>query len=253
MLQALSSAASGMTAQQYCLDITADNIANVSTTGFKSSRAEFTDLLYGQVTGASGQLQVGQGARLMAVSRDFSDGTLEQTGDRYDLAISGEGLFQVQLADGSIGYMRAGKLSLDGGGQLKLDGRYIVQPPITVPADARSLTVTDDGKVIVRKAGSKTDTQIGQISLTKFPNPQGLLAIGDGVFVQSANSGQSVTAVPGQNGLGVLKQGFSEKSNVDTATEMTRMIVALRAYEMNSKVLQNADESMNIANGILRR
>jgi flagellar basal-body rod protein FlgG len=253
MIPALDSAASGMSVQQYCLDVTADNIANISTNGFKSSHAEFTDLLYGQLAGPSGTLQVGRGARLINVSRDFSDGTLEQTGDKYDLAISGDGLFQVQLADGSIGYTRAGKLSLDAGGQLKLDGCYILQPPVTVPANAKSLTVTEDGKVTVRTAGSKTDTQIGQISLTKFPNPQGLLAIGDGIFVQTANSGQSVTAVPGQNGLGVLRQGFSEKSNVDAATEMTNMITTLRAYELNSKVLQNADESMNIANNILRR
>lgn len=252
MLQALHSAASGMIAQQLCMDVTAENLANISTSGFKSSSAEFADLLYAQRAVPNGQISIGTGSRLIDVRRDFAQGLLEQTGNAYSVAIEGDGFLQVKLADGGTGYTRCGNLGVDAGGRVKVNGRYYLEPPVTLPKGATGVTIEEDGRVIATLEGGKTK-EAGRITLTSFTNPNGLIALGDGVFVAGPTAGTATTDRPGKSGLGGIRQGCIERSNVDVATEMTRMIVAMRAYQMNSKVLQNADEALSNANGILRR
>lgn len=251
MIQSLRTAASGMTAQQCNLDVTADNIANVSTTGYKRSRAEFSDMLYSQW--GRNNLTVGHGAMLAGVRREYDQGVLENTGIRLDVAVLGEGFFKVALPDGTMGYTRAGKLSVDGAtGKLLTCQDYCLQPEITIPEGASNITITPDGRVTVKQASGE-EAEVGRISLVRFANPNGLVALGAGIFTPGPTAGASVEGYPGVDGLGELKQGCLERSNVDVVTEMTRMMTAMRVYEMNAKMMQTADEALAQANTILRR
>lgn len=252
MIQSLRTAASGMLAQQSCLDVTADNISNISTAGHKRSRAEFSDMLYSH-QGRNDNLEIGHGSLLAGVRKEFVQGPLENTGINLDVAIVGKGFFQVMLPDGTTGYTRAGNFSVDGAtGKLLSPQDYYLRPEITIPPGSSEIAIDPDGRVTVRGADGER-TEVGRMSLVTFTNPNGLLALGRGVFVAGPNAGASVQGYPGVEGIGELKQCYLEQSNVDVVTEMTRMMMAMRAYEMNAKMMQTADESLGQANNILRR
>ena len=235
------------------MDVTANNISNISTPGFKCATARFTDLLYGAERGASGNVAMGMGTRVSEVGRDFGMGALESSGNARHLAIEGEGFFQVRLPGGGVGYTRAGLLGVDGEGNLTLAAGLFLEPPLTLPegAVASSLAVDERGLVTATGADGKS-VEVGRIVLARFVNPAGLEARGDGVLLPTGASGAPVSAVPGEAGAGLLRPGFVERSNVDLAREMVEMIAALRAYEMNAKMVQSADEAMGMANNIVR-
>ena len=257
MLRAMRTAASGMNAQQLYVDTLANNLANVNTTGFKSSRVDFEDLLYqtlvppstaqGQGAGQPVALQVGHGTRPTDTEKIYTQGTTQTTGNSLDLVIQGEGFFSVQMPDGTNAYTRDGAFKVDGTGKLVTAQGYPVQPEITLPADTQSVAITADGQVSVQEASSTTPVNLGQILLARFPNPAGLMAMGGNLLQQSASSGDVQTATPGQVGLGTLQQGALEGSNVQVVEEMVNMIVAQRAFEMNSKAIQTADQMMSSA------
>lgn len=250
-MQAMRSAAAGMAAQQTALDVAANNIANISTPGFKRSSPRFTDLLYRAENVPSGSLAVGMGCRLLQVGRDYGEGILENDGNRFHLAVEGEGFFQVRTPDGLVGYTRSGLLGVDGSGRLTMGSGYLLEPPITLPKGMSELEINTDGRVcVVNREG--VSVEVGRLLLARFVNPNGLLAKGDGIFLATPSSGPSMTGIPGQGGLGIVRQGYLERSNVDLAEEMVNMIVALRVYEMNAKMIQTADESLGAANNLLR-
>lgn len=251
IVQALRSAASGMSARQWAMDVTADNIANVSTPGFKGSSPRFTDLLYGVEPGSSGEVAVGRGVRMSETRKDFSMGVLENDGERYHLAIEGEGFFQVRLPDGGLGYTRAGVIGVDGEGWITVGGGYLLEPPLRVPEGSSDLTVSSDGRVTVT-SGEGEEVELGYIVLARFINPGGLLARGDGILSASEASGPPRTALPGGEGMGLLRQGFLERSNVDLAREMTALITSLRVYQLNARMVQVADQALGEANNIVR-
>jgi flagellar basal-body rod protein FlgG len=253
MLKALATAATGMEAQQTRLDVTANNIANVSTSGYKKSRAEFQDLMYqtmrapGAISGAGTRLptglEVGSGVRVVATQRMHSEGDLRQTGNPLDVAIEGDGFFQVQLPSGQVGYTREGALKLDADGRLVTsDGNPVAD--LTVPADAQSLFVGADGTVTATVPGEAAPVELGQIELASFPNPAGLAAQGRNLFLETAASGAPVTGAPGENGAGTLAQGTLELSNVKVVEEMIDLISGQRAYEVNARVIKAADEML---------
>ncbi len=251
MMQALRTAASGMSMQQLAMDVTANNISNLSTPGFKGSAPRFTDLLYGARPGPNGDILTGMGAGVSEVRKDLSPGVLENTGDAYHLAIEGEGFFQVRLPGGGVGYTRAGLLGVDGEGNLVLAGGLYPEPPLRLPEGWTGLAVDERGLVTVTGTDGEA-VEVGRLVLARFVNPAGLEARGDGVLLATEASGPPLSALPGEAGTGYLRQGFMESSNVDLAREMVEMITALRAYEMNAKMVQTADESMAVANNILR-
>jgi len=262
MLRALSIASTGMAAQQLSIEVISNNLANVSTTGFKKSNWDFQDLLYqtitapGTITGLGGTLpvglQLGSGVRPVSVYRTFRQGDFLQTQNALDLAIEGTGFFQVTLSDGSIAYTRAGAFKLDSeGGIVTAEGDPIL-PDLSVPPDAQTINISPNGAFSVVIAGSPTPTQIGTIELARFPNPAGLNSLGKNLFQLTAASGEALTGVPGQEGFGTILQGALEGSNVNIAEEMVNMIVAQRAYELNSKAIQTADEMMAVANNLKR-
>ena len=254
MLRSLWIARTGLEAQQTNLDVISGNLANVSTNGYKRSRAVFEDLLYqtlrqpgaqsSQTTMIPSGLQVGTGVRPVATARNFAQGNLQQTGNPLDVAINGQGFFQVLLPDGTTAYTRDGALQRDSQGQLVTASGYPVQPAITVPATAQSLTIARDGTVTVTQPRAATGTQIGTIQLANFVNPAGLEARGENLFVETASSGSPTTGAPGANGIGTVQQGFVETSNVNVVEEMVNMIQAQRAYEINSKAVQSADQML---------
>jgi flagellar basal-body rod protein FlgG len=262
MNPALRTSATGMAAQQVRSEVIANNLANVNTTGFKRSRAHFEDLLYQTVQGApvvgapdaqtTPAIQVGRGTRLSAVQRLHGQGPLEMTGRPLDVAIEGEGFFQVQLANGTVGYTRDGSFTISDQGTLVTQGGYTVVPGIKVPDNSSNLTISRTGIVTV-ETGSSADTQeIGRIELGKFTNAAGLLSAGENVYTETPASGQPILGFPQEDGMGRLLQGSLEGSNVEIVQEMVDMITSMRAYEINSKAIKNAEQMSEIANAMVR-
>jgi flagellar basal-body rod protein FlgG len=260
-MQALRTAATGMAAQQLNVEVISNNIANMNTIGFKRQRAEFQDLLYQSIERAGAQssdqgtvvptgVQVGGGVKAGSTYRITGQGVVTSTGNSFDLAIQGRGYFQVLLPSGETAYTRAGNLSVNDQGQLVTEDGYQIQPSITVPTDAVDVTISKSGQVQVTKADSPAPEIAGQIELATFVNEAGLEAMGDNLFMESGASGPATTAAPGSTGVGQLLQGYTEASNVDAVSEITALIVAQRAYEMNSKVITTADEMLQAANQV---
>ncbi len=254
MFRALHSAATGMQAQQTNIDVVANNMANVNTTGFKKSRAEFQDLLYqtlrapgGQAsTGASAPagLQVGLGVRTAATQAMHAQGTLQQTGNSLDLAIEGNGFFQVQRPNGDMAFTRAGNLKTDADGRLVTSDGFPVEPAISIPADATAVMISPTGLISVTQPGQANSVEVGQLQLANFANPGGLLATGRSLYAVTSASGQAIIANPGEEGTGTVAQGFLEGSNVEVVTEMIDLIASQRAYEVNQRVITAADEML---------
>ena len=262
MIKAMRTAASGMIAQQMNVDNIANNLANVNTAGFKKSKIEFQDVLYQNIRKAGtataigatvpAELSIGYGTKVVATVRQFTEGNLTPTGNPLDLAISGDGFFQIQHPDGSIAYSRDGAFKMSAEGQLvNSDGFYLV-PEITIPEDAVSVSFGTDGVVEVMQYGQDSPTQVGQIELARFINPSGLSAVGRNLLIPTGASGDPQTDIPTQGGLGQIDQGYLEMSNVAVVDEMVNMIVAQRAYEMNSKAIQTAEDMAAIANNLKR-
>ncbi len=258
-MRSLSIAATGMLAQQLNVEVISNNIANMNTTGFKRQRAEFQDLLYqtvervGATSSDSGTIvpagvQIGLGVKAAAVYNIAEQGNLQSTDNPLDVAISGGGFFQITLPSGDTAYTRAGSFQLSPTGEIVTGDGYTVQPAISVPVDSLSVTINDSGQVLVQQPGSVTQTVAGQFQLANFPNPAGLDPQGDNLFLETEASGTATTGVPGATGLGTIEQGFVETSNVNTVTEITNLITAQRAYEMNSKVIQTSDEMLSTIN-----
>jgi flagellar basal-body rod protein FlgG len=262
MIRALYTAASGMNAQQANIDNVAHNLANVNTTGFKKSRVEFEDLVYQQLkapgtatsqeTEAPVGLEAGLGARPVATARNFSAGNLRATQAPLDVAIEGAGFFQVTLPGGETGFTRAGTLHLSGQGQIVTADGYQIEPAITIPPNAVSVSISKDGIVSVQLSDQQASQQVGTIELANFQNPSGLQARGGNVFVATTASGDPQTGIPGTDGIGTLAQGFVEDSNVSVVEEMVNMILGQRAYEANSKVIRAADEMLQQINNLPR-
>jgi flagellar basal-body rod protein FlgG len=263
MLKALYTSATGMKAQQTMVDTIANNIANVNTAGFKKSQANFEDLLYvtlqapglqrqGQEAAPIGN-QVGSGARLSSTAKIHSQGTLEITNRQLDIAIDGPGLFQIQLADGSLGYTRDSTFNVNANGQVVTAAGAILQPNITLPQDTLEIQIDPTGNVAVRTASAPdTSTQVGQILLARFVNPSGLLALGGNQLRATDASGAPIVAPPGTNGTGQLQQGFIERSNVEIVNELVNLIVAQRAYEVNSRTIRTSDQMLQQVSSIVR-
>lgn len=251
-----------MNAQQTNIDIISNNLANVNTVGFKKSRAQFQDLLYQTIraagtTTAQGNmnpsgLQVGHGVRMISSSKSYGQGDVIQTGNALDLMIEGEGFFQVMLPDGSIGYTRDGNFKVDGEGRIVNNDGYVLQPEIWVPENATEIIIGTDGTVSVRIAGEENPEEIGMIELARFLNPEGLVNIGRNIVRPSNASGETQYGTAGLDGFGTITQGFLEMSNVKVVEEMVNLIVAQRAYEVNSKAIQAADEMLQTANNLRR-
>ncbi len=256
-MRALSIASTGMLAQQTNVEVIANNLANMNTTGFKEQRVEFQDLLYqniqiaGAATSDSGTLlpsgiQLGAGVKTGAVYRIQSQGDLKTTSNPYDVSIQGPGFFRIQQPDGTDAYTRSGNFSLSPDGQLVTDQGYTVAPGISVPTNAVSITINAQGQVMALTPGATTATTVGQLELTRFPNEAGLNAIGGNLYLETASSGAAQSGVPGSSGYGTIQQGFLETSNVNAVDEITSLITAQRAYEMNSKVVSAADQMMSM-------
>lgn len=262
MIKAMNTAATGMQAQQMNIDNIANNLANVNTTGFKKARVEFQDILYQnfrQAGTASGvgttlptSLDVGYGTKPVATTRDFTSGAMILTGNSTDLAIGGDGFFQVQMPDGTTSYSRDGSFKISAEGTLVTSDGFSVLPQITVPADATELAVSIDGQVSVLVAGNETPQQVGQIELARFINPAGLSAIGHNLYTETVASGSPMTGNPTLEGLGRIDQGQLENSNVSVVDEMVNMIMAQRTYEINSKVIQTSDDMSQVTNNLKR-
>ena len=254
-MRALSIAATGMQAQQTNVETIANNLANMNTTGFKQQRAEFEDLLYQNVltpgsqtsdagTFAPNGIQIGAGVKTSAIYRINTQGDLQSTGNTYDVAVQGAGYFQVQQPDGTNAYTRSGNFSTSAQGQLVTQDGLLVLPGITVPNNATSVTINTQGQVLATVAGNVTPQTVGQLELTVFPNPAGLNSIGSNMFLETPASGTPQTGVPGSPGYGTIQQGYLETSNVNSVDEITALITAQRAYEMNSKVVTAADQML---------
>jgi flagellar basal-body rod protein FlgG len=257
MFRSLQIAATGMLAQETQLDTIANNMANANTTGFKRQVAEFEDLLYQNTRSAAPvgeselagptQTQVGSGSRVVAMSRSFAQGTLQQTGNTYDIGIQGSGFFQVMRPNGDLAYTRAGAMKLDAQGRIVTSDGYPLQPQIIVPNNATSVTIGSDGTVTATEPNQTASVPLGQIQLATFTNSDGLTALGQNLYEASSASGQPLTGAPGVGAIGSLQQGSLEASNVDVVNEMVGLISAQRAYEINSKVVTAADEMLRNA------
>jgi len=251
MNQALWIAKTGLEAQQTRMSVVSNNLANVNTTGFKRSGAIFQDLLYQNVRQAGGQtsqdtqlpsgLMLGTGTRIVATEKLYSQGNITQSDNPLNVAIQGRGFFQVLMPDGTLAYSRDGTFQMDSQGQLVTSTGYQVQPAITVPAGAQSITIGNDGTVSVLLSGQSSPTQIGNLQLTDFVNPSGLQPVGENLALETAASGSPQTGTPGLNGLGKMVQGSLETSNVNVVEELVDMIETQRAYEMNSKAIEATD------------
>jgi flagellar basal-body rod protein FlgG len=262
MMRSLFTGATGMEAQKLNIDVIANNLANVNTAGFKRSRADFQDLLYqdAKEPGAASAeglqvpsgIQVGLGVRPVAVQKIFSQGDFASTGNPLDLVIEGDGFFQVPKPDGEMAYTRSGAFKLDSEGRIVNSDGYPLDPAITIPTNATSITVGTDGKVTVTQAGNSAPSEVGRLTLARFSNPAGLKAIGRNLFTATDSSGEAVTANPGVDGMGTVSQGFIEMSNVNVVEEMVNMIVSQRAYEINSKTVQASDEMLQVINNLAR-
>ena len=260
-MQALKIAATGMTAQQMRVDVTAQNISNMSTTGYNARRAEFADLHYqqirtpGAVTASTGEvlpagIQLGLGVRPAAISMEVRQGSLRQTGGELDIAIEGDGYFEIELPSGETAYTRDGALKLTGEGEIVTSEGYRVLPGITVPSDARQIQINRDGSVFALFDGQVDGQSIGELQLATFINDKGLEAIGDNLFLETAASGAPTIGEPGVEGRGTFRQGYLEQSSVDVVAEITELIEAQRGYELNSKVLRAADEMLSTTSRI---
>ena len=262
MIRSLWTSATGMQAQALNLDVISNNLANVNTSGFKKSRAEFQDLLYetllpagtssSQDTEVPAGIQLGHGTRPSTVLKIFSQGNMENTQNELDLAIEGDGFFQITLPNGETAYTRDGAFKLDSDGRIVNSDGFTMEPEIAIPSDALSISVGLDGTVSVLQAGESTPSEIGTIELARFINPAGLISMGKNLFIPSEASGNEMTGTAGENGMGTLAQGFLEMSNVSVVDEMVNMITAQRAYESNSKAIQAADDMLQLANNVKR-
>mgnify|MGYP000482357169 FL=1 len=262
MIRSLWTSATGMQSQALNLDVISNNLANVNTSGFKKSRAEFQDLLYetllpagtssSQDTEIPAGIQLGHGTRPSTVLKLFSQGNMENTQNELDLAIEGDGFFQITLPNGETAYTRDGAFKLDSDGRIVNSDGFTMEPEIAIPSDAMSISVGLDGTVSVLQAGESTPSEIGTIELARFINPAGLISMGKNLFIPSEASGNEVIGTPGEDGMGTLAQGFLEMSNVSVVDEMVNMITAQRAYESNSKAIQAADDMLQLANNVKR-
>ena len=262
MMQSLYTASTGMLGMQTQIDVTANNIANVNTIGFKKSRAEFADLMYkvmeyagtstSDVTKSPTGIEVGLGSRPTAINKIFSEGSLKQTDNQLDMAITGKGFFKLELPDGTEVYSRNGAFKIDENGTIVNSDGYTMVPQMVIPPDATNVTIGTDGTVTVVQPGQTQATQIGQIALTNFINPAGLHSMGDNLYIETDSSGQPVEGNPGVDGLGVLRQGFVELSNVELVVELTDLITGQRAYDSNSKVITTSDEMLQTINNLKR-
>jgi flagellar basal-body rod protein FlgG len=254
MIRSLWIAKTGMEGQQTKLDTIANNLANVGTNGYKRGGVVFEDLMYQNLrqTGAASSdqsvlptgLQVGLGSRVAATTRNFAQGTLQQSSSDFDLAIKGKGFFQITLPDGTTGYSRDGSFQVDANGQMVNSAGFALVPGITIPANAQKVTIAADGTVNVTLQGQATPAAVGQITLANFINPAGLEPRGQNLYAESASSGAPQAAAPGTNGLGQLQQGMVEGSNVNVVEELVAMIATQRAYELNSKAIQTSDQML---------
>lgn len=254
MIRSLWISKTGLDAQQTQMDVIANNLANVSTNGFKRSRAVFEDLLYQNIRQPGAQssqqtqlpsgLQLGTGVRPVSTERIFTQGNLQQTGNPKDVAIQGNGFFQVLLPDGTTAYTRDGAFQVDNQGQLVTSSGYPIQPAVSLPANAQSMTIGRDGVISITLPGSANATQVGSLQLATFINPAGMMAKGENLYVESAASGTANTNTPGTNGAGLLSQGYVETSNVSVVEELVNMIQTQRAYEINSKAITTSDQML---------
>ncbi|MBN1646866.1 MAG: flagellar basal-body rod protein FlgG [Spirochaetales bacterium] len=264
MMRALWTAASGMTGQQFNIDSISNNLSNVNTTGYKKSRVEFEDLLYQnrriagtpatELTVVPTGIQIGHGTKVAATQRMFSQGSIKQSDGPADMAITGEGFFRVQLYDGSFGYTRDGSFKLDSNRQIVTSNGYRLFPEVILPENylPESLSVAQDGRVTVKVPGNDDPIEVGQLQIYRFVNPVGLKAIGQNTYKTTSGSGDALGGAPGSPGFGAIQHKFLEMSNVSVAEEMVNMIVAQRAYELNSKAIQTSDTMLGIANGLKR-
>jgi flagellar basal-body rod protein FlgG len=263
MIRALWTAAAGMNCQQVNVDVIANNLANVNTTGFKRSRADFQDLLYqnmlnpGSTSSAGSEypvgLEVGMGARVVNTEKVFTQGDFRQTGNALDMVIEGDGFFQVTLPNGATGYTRSGTLKLDSQGRLCTSEGWLLSPQVTVPSTAVEVTVGSDGSVSIQNGETGEVEDLGvTIELARFPNPGGLRSMGHSVYTATPASGDAVIGTPGTLGLGTIRQGFVEMSNVSVVEEMVNLIAGQRAYEVSSKAIQASDEMLQMANNVKR-
>ena len=261
MLRAFSTAATGMTAQQMMVDMIANNLANINTTGFKRSQINFQDLLYVEMQAegtevASGinspsGLEIGSGVRAASNVKVFSLGELQSTSNPLDIAIAGDGFLQVVMPNGDIKYTRDGALQINANGQLVTTNGYAIEPSISVPIDAASISIEKDGGVNITDS-SGTQSVVGNIQLARFPNPSGLSSEGDNLYAETTASGTPTTGTPGESGFGTIQSQFLEKSNVQMVTELVNLITAQRAYEINSRAIRVGDDMLRTANGIVR-
>jgi len=260
MLRALKTAALGMTAQQLNVDVIANNLANVNTTGFKKSRTDFQDLMYqtlseaGSVTSTGNQIptgiQIGMGTMPVGVQKIFTQGDFKETGNQLDMAIEGKGFFKV-ISNEEERYTRSGDFKLDTNGNIVTPNGDPLQPGMTIPTDAVSIKIDKTGTVTAFDTAG-AGTSVGVIELYNFPNPAGLFSLGHNLYRPTDASGEAISGTAGSEGMGTIAQGFLENSNVDVVEEMVAMIIAQRAYEINSKAVQTADSMMQLANNIKR-
>ena len=254
MMRSLYVAATGLEGEQTKMDVIANNLANVNTTGFKQSRAVFQDLLYqnlrqpgaqsSQTTQYPSGLQLGTGVRVVSTERLMTQGNLTQTGNALDVGINGQGFFQIMQPNGTIAYSRDGTFQMNNQGQLVTSNGYLVQPPVTIPPSAQSITIGSDGTVSVVLPGQAQPQQVGTIQLANFINPTGLQSIRDNLYLQTGSSGAPQTGQPTLNGLGSVQQGYLESSNVNVVSELVNMISTQRAYEINSKAVSTSDSML---------
>ena len=262
-MRALSTAATGMMAMELNVQVISNNLANMTTTGYKRQRAEFQDLLYDHVSRVGTQtssqgnilpvgIDLGSGVKTVGTGRLMSQGSLTQTGNPFDVAIRGDGLFKIQLPDCTYAYSRDGSFKTDAQGRIVTAQGNVVQPAITIPANSTGFTINPQGQVSVVPSGTTTPTVLGQLTLTRFINPAGLLPMGDNLYQETPASGTPQDGQPGIDGAGDLQQANLEQSNVDSVSEITNLITAQRAYEMNSKVISAADQMLQATSNLMR-
>jgi flagellar basal-body rod protein FlgG len=262
-MRALNTAATGMMAQELNVEVIANNIANMRTTGYKRQRAEFQDMLYehvrriGTQTSTQGNIlpvgvDIGSGVKTVGTPRIITQGTLTQTGGQLDLAVQGDGYFKIQLPDGTFAYTRDGSFQMDAQGRIVTAQGNLVQPGITIPPNSSALTINSQGQVSVITQGNTNPTTLGQLTMTTFINEAGLLPIGDNLFTETPASGTPTDGLAGTAGVGTIQQGNLENSNVEPVTEISDLISAQRAYEMNSKVISAADQMLQTTSGLYR-
>jgi len=262
MIRSLRTAALGMSAQQLKVDTISNNLANVNTTGYKKSDVQFQDLMYQNIQSGNvdqsnnkekpGTIQIGHGNKPVASFKTFTIGAIEETGNPLDLAINGKGFVQVLKPDGAIAFTRDGAMRMDSSGNLVTASGLSVYPEITIPDNAESVSISEDGIISIKYPDEIQPEEIGQIELATFVNPAGLESIGGNLFEHTSASGEPIFGTPGEEGVGAVVQGYLEKSNVDVVKEMVGLIVAQRAYEINSKAIKTSDELLAMTNGLKR-